>query len=326
MKIGIIGAGALGSLLGFYLSQHADIWLLSRRPEQVQAVERDGLRCELDGVVSTRHPRASTNPSAIGQCDIVLVLVKSYQTAWAAEQAQLLIGAENRGLRAGSEDPTLSPQSSALSPFVVTLQNGLGNRELLAAALGADRVGQAVTALGATLLEPGRVRQAGQGVTVFGAVPEHAAMLALAELFRACGLPAELADDLEALVWGKLVVNAGINALTALLRVRNGVLAENLDARVLVAGAVAEAAAVAKARGIRLPYDDPLEHMLAVARTTAENQSSMLQDVLRGSPTEIDAINGAVEREGRRLGVATPVNSTLAALVRALDATTGVRV
>ncbi|HEU5104154.1 MAG TPA: 2-dehydropantoate 2-reductase [Roseiflexaceae bacterium] len=319
MKIGIIGAGALGSLIGFYLSEQADVWLLSRRPEQVEAINRDGLRRELDGAETTRHLRASADPSVIGRCDLVVVLVKSYQTAWAAEQARLLIGTEGLGLMTESEDP-------ARSPIVVTLQNGLGNRELLAAALGPDRVGQGVTALGATLLGPGRVREAGQGVTVFGAAPHQPALMALAELFRACGLPAEIVDDLESLIWGKLVVNAGINALTALLRVPNGALVENPDARALVASAVAEAAAVARALGIALPYDDPLERTQTVARATKANHSSMLQDVLRGSPTEIDAINGAIEREGRRLGIPTPINSMLAALVRALESTAGTRV
>ena len=122
-------------------------------------------------------------------------------------------------------------------------------------------------------------------------------------------------------MWGKLVVNAGINALTALLRVPNGALAASAEARALMASAIAEAAAVAQARGTPLPYDNPLAHTLAIAQATSANHSSMLQDVLRGSPTEIDAINGAVEREGQRLGVPTPVNSMLAALVRALDAT-----
>ena len=151
-------------------------------------------------------------------------------------------------------------------------------------------------------------------------------MTALAELFESCGLPAELADDLDALVWGKLVVNAGINALTALLRVPNGALAATPAARDLAAEAVAEAVAVAAARGITLPYADPLAHVLAVAEATGANRSSMLQDVLRGSPSEIATINGAVVREGARLGVATPVNRLLAALVEALDATTGQRV
>jgi 2-dehydropantoate 2-reductase len=323
MKIGIIGAGALGSLLSFYLSEHAAVWMLSRRQEQIDAINSDGLRCELNGVESARRPRATADPAAIGQCDVVLVLVKSYQTAWAAEQAPAWLRTKNQARR--TEQGSTGSRFSVLGSrtLVVTLQNGLGNRELLAAALGADRVGQGVTALGATLLGPGRVRHAGQGATLFGAAPDRAAMAALTELFSACGLPAELSDDLESLVWGKLVINAGINALTALLRVPNGALAENQAARALVAGAVAEAAAVARARGVALPYGDPLERTLAVARATAANQSSMLQDVLRGSPTEIEAINGAVEREGRRLGIPTPMNSLLATLVRALDETLG---
>src|SRR4029453_11943516 len=106
----------------------------------------------------------------------------------------------------------------------------------------------------------------------------------LADLFSACGLPAELSDDLESLVWGKLVVNAGINALTALLRVRNGALANSAEARALMIGAVAETVAVAQSRGTTLPYGKPLAHTLNVARATGANQSSMLQDVLRGSP------------------------------------------
>jgi 2-dehydropantoate 2-reductase len=210
--------------------------------------------------------------------------------------------------------------------LVVTLQNGVGNREILAARLGEGRVGQGVTALGATLLGPGRVRHAGPGATLFGSSPQAEGMAALAALFRSCELPAELSDDLEALVWGKLVVNVGINALTALLRIPNGVLAAVPAARSLAEQAVAEAVTVAAARGTRLPYDDALAHVLGVAQATGANRSSMLQDVLRGSPTEVAAINGAVVREGRRLGVATPVNALLTALVSALDATAQARV
>jgi 2-dehydropantoate 2-reductase len=321
MKIGIIGAGALGSLIAFYLSEHADVWLLSRRREQIDAINRNGLRRELHAAEATRYPRATADPTEIGPCDIVLVLTKSYATAWAAEQARHLVRIKDQGLRTESDMPIRSP-----SPLVVTLQNGLGNRELLAASLGDARVGQGVTALGATLLGLARVGHAGQGTTVFGTTPDRTAMAALVDLFNTCGLPAELNEDLDALVWGKLVVNAGINALTALLRVLNGALADSVAARALMAGAVAEAAAVAQARGTTLPYRDPLAHTLAVAHATSANQSSMLQDVLRGSPTEIDAINGAIEREGLRLNVPTPVNSMLVALVRALDATAAARV
>jgi 2-dehydropantoate 2-reductase len=139
-------------------------------------------------------------------------------------------------------------------------------------------------------------------------------------------LPAELSDDLDTLVWRKLIVNVGINALTALLRVPNGALVTTEVARELLLQAVAEALAVAAARGIVLQQADPLAQVLDVARATGANRSSMLQDVLRGSPTEIATINGAIVHEGRRLGVPTPVNSLLTALVRALDATAELRV
>jgi 2-dehydropantoate 2-reductase len=336
MKIGIIGAGALGSLIAFYLSAHADIWLLSRRQEQIDAINHNGLRCELDGTADIRHPHAAAKPDTIGPCDVVLVLTKSYATAWAAEQASFLLKLDTPQQRdketrrqgepdmAGSLSPHLLVSPS--QTLVVTLQNGLGNRALLAATLGDARVGQGVTSLGATLLGLGQVRHAGQGTTIFASAPNRAGMAVLVDLFNTCGLPAELSEDLEALVWGKLVVNVGINALTALLRVPNGALAASADARALMAGTIAEAAAVAQARGTALPYRDPLAHTLAVAQATSANYSSMLQDVLRGSPTEVDAINGAIAREGLRLGVPTPINSMLAALVHALEATNEARI
>ena len=331
MKIGIIGAGALGSLIAFYLSAQADVWLLSRRQEQIDAINRNGLRRELDGVIEIRRPHAAADPATIGPCDVVLVLTKSYATAWAGEQAPLLLKLDtlhqrDKEIRRQGDTNSVDPVSPHLlvSPsqtLVVTLQNGLGNRELLAQVLGDARVGQGITALGATLLGLGQVRQAGQGDTVFGTAPDRAGMAALVDLFNACGLPAKLSEDLDALVWGKLVVNAGINALTALLRVPNGALAASAEARTLMAEAIAEVAAVAQARGTALPYRDPLAHTLSVAQATSANHSSMLQDILRGSPTEIDAINGAVAREGLRLGVPTPINSMLTALVHTLEAT-----
>lgn len=329
MKLCIIGAGAMGSLLGFLLSAKAEVCLLSRRPDHVAAITAHGLRCEDHGVEAVRHPRATSNLADIGACDVVLVLVKAYQTRWAAEQ---ILRAKNQEPRTGEPENQQFPQFPRV-PFVpmspahvITLQNGVGNREILADALGAERVGQAVTSLGATLLGPGRVRWAGHGETVFGAQPDPAMAQALADLFCAAGLPASVTDDLDALVWGKLLVNVGINALTALLRVPNGALVDVPEARKLLEQAVTEAAQVAAARGIRMPYNDSIAHVLAVARATATNRSSMLQDVLRGSLTEIAAINGAVVREGQRLGVPTPVNALLTTLVEALDASADRRV
>lgn len=302
MQIAIVGAGAMGSLLGFYLSgvRGHTIWLLDGWAEHVAALQRDGLACEHDGEVELRPVAATSDPAQIGVCDVVLVLVKAPQTAVAAEQARALTGAATR---------------------VITLQNGVGNQAILAATLGAERVGQGITMLGATLLGPGHIRHAGMGPTYFaapdatGSSPEHE----LATIFQSAGLPAELRSDVETLIWSKLAVNAAINPLGALLRVTNGALAAHAPTRDLMQKLVAETAEVAAARGTPLP-DDVFDQVLAVAHATGANRCSMLQDVVRGSPTEIETINAAVVREGTRLGIATPYNQMVSELVRALDA------
>ncbi len=305
MRVALIGAGALGGVIGFYLSAVADVVLVDPWAEHVAAMAVHGLRCERDGVETIRPVRAVGDPALVGPVEAALVLVKSRQTPWSATVARTVL---------------------ARTGVAYTLQNGLGNREILAEALGEERVGQGVTSLGGTLLGPGRVRHAGMGPTLFGAAPDRALAGALADLFNRAGLPAEVQEDVTGLVWGKLIVNAGINALTALLRVPNGALADAPAARDLLAAAAREAAAVAAALGVQLPYADPVEHVLEVARATAANRSSTLQDVLRGAPTEIAAINGAVAREGARVGVPTPVNALLASLIEALEATAGQRV
>ncbi|GAB4440345.1 MAG: 2-dehydropantoate 2-reductase [Chloroflexi bacterium OHK40] len=305
MRIAIIGAGAIGGVIGFYLANVADVVLVDPWAEHVAAINAAGLRCEREGATIARPVRATTVPADAGPCDVAIVLVKAARTPWAAEAAGAL----------------LAPGGVAY-----TLQNGLGNREVLAATLGEYRAGQGVTSLGGTLLGPGHVRHAGIGPTMLGAAPDRARAEALATCFAAGGLPANVSDDLESLVWGKLVVNVGINALTALLRVPNGALLGAPAARSVLAGAVEEAAAVAAARGVRLPYADPVAHVEGVARATAANRSSTLQDVLRGGATEIATINGAVVREGARLGVPTPLNSALAALVAALEQTAAERI
>jgi 2-dehydropantoate 2-reductase len=171
-----------------------------------------------------------------------------------------------------------------------------------------------VTTAGATLLGPGHVRPGGEGVTHLAA-PEW-----VARLFQQAGLRAETvpAEAAEGLLWGKLAVNCGINPLTALLRVPNGELLRRTEARGLMEAAAHECARVAGAKGIALPYADAGAQAARVAERTAGNHSSMFQDILRGAPTEVDAINGAVARAGAALGVPTPLNETLWRLVRAL--------
>ena len=300
VRIAIVGPGALGCLFGGLLALAGhDVRMLARRPDQAEHIAREGLVIERDGAERRARVRAGVDPAGLGPVDLAIVLVKATDTAAAAAVLP----------------PLLAPDGAAIS-----LQNGLGNVEALTAVLGPERVLGGVTAQGATLLGPGRVRHAGFGPSTLaeaaGGRSERAGTIA--SLLDAAGLPARAADAVEPLVWGKLIANAAINALGALLRCQNGVLVERPSSAPLFDGLAAEAGAVARALGVELPFPDPVEHARSVARVTYANRNSMLQDVEAGRRTEVDAINGAVARLGAEAGVPTPLNATVAALIRAL--------
>jgi len=301
VRIAIVGIGAMGSLLGAYLGEVGDVTLIGCWPEQVMAIREHGLWLEHpDGHLSHHRPAITNDPATAGLFDVALVVVKSRQTPAAAK---LIAG-------------ILNPDG-----LVITLQNGLNNCATLRGVLGEARVSLAVTAEGATMLGPGHVRHAGHGPTHFGpdAVLGSVQLARLSQvvaLFDQAGFEAHLVDETDGLVWGKLAVNAAINPLTALLRVPNGFLVEHAALVDLMSRAAREVAAVAGAQGIALPYPDAAERAMEVARATAHNRSSMLQDVDRGAPTEVEAICGAAARVGREFGVPTPLNVRLCRLVR----------
>ena len=270
------------------------VTLLGSWPEGLDAVQSEGVRLLGDDGLEQAYPvEATADPADSVGAPFALVLVKSWQTERVASQLATC----------------LAPDGLAL-----TLQNGLGNREALVQALGAERVALGVTTMGATLVGPGQVRPGGQGTVSIGA---HPRLDPLASILRRAGMAVEVVPEADDLLWSKLVVNAAINPLTGLLRVPNGELLEHAPARTLLAAVANEAAAVATALGRRLSYPDPAAAAEAVATRTATNRSSMLQDLLRGAPTEIDAICGAIVAAGEECGVPTPVNRTMWLLIRA---------
>jgi 2-dehydropantoate 2-reductase len=285
----------MACLFGARLAPHADVTLLGTWVEGLDALRAHGVRLrEADGNEHEIAVAVSDDPADCTGAKMALVLVKSWQTERAAAQLA----------------QCLDPDGVAL-----TLQNGLGNLEILQHALGAERAALGVTTTGATLLGPGHVRAGGVGPTHLG---PHARLEPLADLLRQAGFAIEFADDLQALLWGKLAINSGINPLTAILRVPNGTLNELPDAKTLMQAAAVETSKVAAALGVSLPNKDVEAAVVDVAFRTAKNHSSMLQDILRGAPTEIDAISGAVARRAEALGISAPVNRTLWHLVRAL--------
>ena len=181
--------------------------------------------------------------------------------------------------------------------------------------MGYERVALGITTTGATLLGPGLARAGGEGSL---SIQSHPRLGQLEDALTGASFKVEVVADAKSLVWGKLVVNAAINPLTALLRVPNGELLKRPSARVMMKALAEETAAVASAQRVQLPFQNPSEAAETVARKTAANHSSMFQDVRRGAPTEIDAICGAVTRTGERHGVPTPVNRVCWRLVQAM--------
>lgn len=273
----------------------AQVIMLGTWPAGLQALRQYGVRLVDANGNQAVYPVSVCNDSrACGEIHNALVLVKSWQTQHAAQQLAACL---------------------AQNGLALSLQNGVGNRETLADALGANRVTLGVTTQGATLLEPGQVRPGGEGVI---SLSSHPRQVSLANWLRAAGFVVENYPDATALLWGKLVINAAINPLTALLNVPNRGVLEHPSARALLVAAAREAAAVAIAQGISLPFPDPVVAAETIARRTGDNRSSMLQDIQRSAPTEIDAICGAIVQAGERTGVPTPINRTLWYLVKAL--------
>lgn len=305
MKIVIIGAGAMGCLYGSRLSalEDTEVFLIDVWKEHIDAINREGLRVETpEGTKIFSELKGLTEAGPAGEADLVLMFVKSTLTGTAAKENRSLFGPETR---------------------VLTLQNGLGNVEQLRETVPAGRILAGTTAHGATLLGPGAIRHAGFGKTFIGAIGKEksagAAASEAAGLLCRAGLEAEVSDNVEGLLWDKLLVNAGINALTAILRIENGRILDYPEAEEILRMAVEEGAAVARALGVRISFSDPAAHTREVCRATAANRSSMLQDLLKDRQTEISMINGAIVREGEKAGVPAPVNRTLTGLVTFLQ-------
>jgi 2-dehydropantoate 2-reductase len=298
MNILIVGTGALATLFGARLSQAGyQITMLGSWKHGLDALRENGARLvDSNGHEHQYKVHVTDDPRECVGAKFALVLVKAWQTERAAGQLSECLDKDG---------------------LAVTIQNGLGNYETLTRSLGLDRVALGTTTTGATLLGPGLARAGGEGIL---SIQRNQALGPLEAGLKSAGFNVQIVEDAKSLVWGKLVINAAINPLTALLRVPNGELLERPSTRELMASLAKEVAQVAQAEQISLPFSDPVLAAEDVARKTAHNHSSMLQDVLRGASTEIDAINGAVVRTAERHNLEVPVNRVCWKLVKALTA------
>jgi 2-dehydropantoate 2-reductase len=304
MKIAVVGPGALGCLIAGLLKSKTkeEVWLIDK-PIRTGArrIKDDNIRIEgLSGTFAAKLD-ILTQPKGIGRVDLAIISVKSYATEDAAKSIKDIVGANTH---------------------VLTLQNGLGNVQILNDYFGRERVIAGVTSHGATLLAPGHARHAGKGETIIGRSDGRVLGFVrdVSGLLSKAGFETKVSKDIDSVIWSKLIINAGINAVTAITRLPNGKILEHDGAREVMRGAVQEAVKVAKRKKIKLAYDDPIQKVESVCKGTASNISSMLQDVLNKKRTEIDFINGAISRQAKALGIQTPVNDALTNLVKAIEA------
>lgn len=298
MRVFIAGAGALGSLFGGLLAQAgASVSLYNpSNIEHIRAIQTNGLLIERDDAPIRATVQATTERDSLAEAELVAIFVKAHQTAQAMEQLAA----------------RLDKQS-----WVLSVQNGIGMESEILRFVPPEKFLRGITAQGATLLGPGRVRWAGVGPTTLGrwAGPITPEIENIITLFRRAGLETEYSDEVERLLWEKLLINCAINPLTALFNVPNGAIVHDPALREIAGAVVREAFSIAQAHGVRLSESEAIARVERVACNTAHNLSSMLQDVRRGRPTEISYINGAIVREGKRLGIATPLNMLLTQLI-----------
>jgi len=303
MKVTIVGAGAMGSMTGALLKEGGeDVCLYSTNKKHIARIRKDGLIIEGIGGERFVSIEATDMVEDIGQTDLIIIFVKSYDIEMAAEAAA-----------------KISTQETA----VLTLQNGLGNVEVLESVLGSKKILAGTSDAAATIVEPGRVRHTANGNIYIGETDGQLTerVEKVVGLFKTAGFKAYASDNVMGLIWTKLIFNLAINPLGAILKAKCRKLIDNEPSRVTMKLIVEEALRVAEAKGVRLLNEDMLQAAYDLAEKNADSFCSMAQDILKGKKTEIDFISGAVVREGKKIGINTPINQTMTHLVKAIEET-----
>lgn len=294
MKIAVMGAGAVGCYYGGMLARAGHAVVLIGRPTHVEAIRDNGLRLETRTFTESLKLVASTDAALIDGADLVLCCVKSGDTETAASLMAPYLGAD---------------------AWVLSLQNGVDNAQRLAALL-TRTVLPTIVYVAAEMAGPGHIRHNGRGELVIGDSPDADALV---ELFAGAAIPVRISTNLSGAQWDKLIINCIFNALSAIPQLPYGVLAQGAEVSEVMRDLLAECSEVALADGVSIS-NDLWETAQGIIQTMPTQRSSTAQDLMRGKPSEIEYLNGFILRRGEALGVPTPVNRVLYALVRLMEA------
>jgi 2-dehydropantoate 2-reductase len=305
MKIGVVGSGAMGSLFGARLVESgADVVLVDTDRAHIAAMQEHGLIFDDSGETRSIRVKATASHAEAGPVDLIIFFVKHPHTHQAIRDAQ----------------PMMHERT-----YVWTPQNGVGNVELIAEIVPESRIAKGLTSSTSVVTSPGRIVNNFRGTTETFIWPvdgdSHGPLVQLTELMTHAGLPTFLAPDIDYRIWRKLCVNTTLTALTAAINTAIGPIGESEPGQRLMRAIVEEVVAVANAKGIPLRFEDGFGYVEELRAKAFEHIGSTTVDMQAHRPTEIEAMNGAVAREGRRLNIPTPVNTVVAEMVRILEAT-----
>ncbi|TWH51976.1 ketopantoate reductase family protein [Sporomusa sp. KB1] len=296
MKVTIVGTGAIGSIFGTVLCNAGqDVTFVEVKQDYIKAIKENGLHIDYGQGEKILNIKITDNIEDGGVPDLIINAVKSYDNIQAAKDCLKV----------------MSPNT-----LILTMQNGVGNVETISEIVDPKRVIAGTTTFGSTVVKPGYVKSS-MGVIhigeIDGGITER--IEKIAKDLENGGFKVEISNNVTSLIWTKLLVNVGINAIGALTLRKNGEIPELAPAAAVQKMLVDEGAAVAKALGIKFDVEDIHEYVKKVCYGTAQNKASMYQDIERGSVTEVNSINGAIVREGKKLGIPTPANEVITNLI-----------
>lgn len=297
MEINVIGSGAMGSLFGGLLAKSGqNVTLYDRGKEHVEKINEDGLKISTpENHQKIIDVKATTNPSSLGTPDLAIIFVKSKDTRQVMRETSEIYGKNTD---------------------VLTLQNGLGNPEIIAEHVSEKNIIAGVTSHGSTEKGPGHVVHAGEGPTAIGRyfVENGETVHKIANILTSAGVETEVSDNIRDKIWEKVLVNIAINLPTALARVKNGVLVETEAGNQLIETIVKEARAVAEKEKAKI-RNDIVDYAKEIAKKTSENKSSMLQDIEAGRKTEVEQLAGEIVKRAKSYGISVPINRALRGLI-----------
>ncbi len=298
-RVAVMGTGAVGGFFGGMLARAGRDVTFIARPATAEIIKTKGLFIDSAKFQEAIHAKASSDPGAVSSAELVLFCVKTLDT-----------------------EPTSRSLAAHLAPgaVVVSLQNGVDNAERIFAATGIKAI-EAVVYVAASVPEPGRIKHAERGDLAIGGDASRSAELArISATFENAGVPCRISENIQSDLWHKFVFNCALNALSAIAQTGYGDVAQDDWGRETMLAAARETMAVARATGLELPEAEILERLVFFAKKMGPVRSSTAQDIARNKHTEVDALNGYVVRRGAGLGVSTPVNYTLTALLKLIEA------